>query len=312
VKPVSDGWDWLAGELAPGGQIIRKTRLRGGLGADLHAVDLRDAAGSRLKVVVRRAQAEDRRHGTPEQVRQQWKVLEMLQSTGVAVARPLLLDADGTYFGVPTMVMSYVTGHPLLRPKNTESWSEQLAAALREIHSITPVNTPLDWLGRYLLKDMQGEVARRRKEVGSDKLGRAVQAKLAKDLDSVQQMAPTLVHDDFWPGNTIWRRGRLLAVIDWQTVEVGDPRADVSQCRVDIALSSGVDLADRFLSAYQQISEPAPDIWFFDLFRGLRAFIHFRRWILGYHDLGLTDLTEDVAEARVRGFLERALAAVPD
>ena len=32
----------------------------------------------------------------------------------------------------------------------------------------------------------------------------------------VQVNRPVLLHGDFWPGNILWRDGRLVAVIDWE------------------------------------------------------------------------------------------------
>ena len=120
---------------------------------------------------------------------------------------------------------------------------------------------------------------------------------------------PTLVHDDFWPGNTVWLRNKLNAVIDWSEAEVGDPRADVSQCRIDLTAMHSEEYAEAFLDAYQRSRPggPLPDIWFFDLFRGLRALGSLERWLLGYHDIGLSHLTLEPMIARLEQFLRKAL-----
>ena len=100
-------------------------------------------------------------------------------------------------------------------------------------------------------------------------------------------------------------------IIDWAYAEVGDPRTDVAQCRVDIAMIHSADLADAFRDAYQALRAAAlPDMWYFDLHRGLGALFHYKKWIEGYHDAGI-QITPAVARRRIDAFLRRALAAKP-
>jgi aminoglycoside phosphotransferase (APT) family kinase protein len=131
---------------------------------------------------------------------------------------------------------------------------------------------------------------------------------LEAELDRIDFQAPALVHDDYWPGNTIWHRGHLAGVVDWTTAEVGDPRADVAQCRIDLTFSHGIDVADEFRRDYERLSgRPPRDLWYFDLFRGIGALLQYERWLQGYHDLGLRALRPTDVEARLRAFLRRAL-----
>jgi aminoglycoside phosphotransferase (APT) family kinase protein len=65
------------------------------------------------------------------------------------------------------------------------------------------------------------------------------------------------VHFDFWPGNVLWRRNRVSAIVDWSSARPGDLRFDVAQCRLDIALLLGTQAADSFLDAYAAgLAEP--------------------------------------------------------
>jgi hypothetical protein len=95
---------------------------------------------------------------------------------------------------------------------------------------------------------------------------------------------------------------------------VGDPRIDLAQCRVDLAMMYGTDTADAFLGAYcTRTGGPVPDIGFFDLLIGFDdALGTFRSWIPGYHDLGLTHLTEAIVEERLRAFLTKSLRNAED
>ena len=142
----------------------------------------------------------------------------------------------------------------------------------------------------------------------TDPLARDVHAVLEAEIDKISWPKPTFVHDDFWLGNTVWRYDRLVGVIDWTSAKLGDARADVSQCRADLMLSHGPDESDAFLNAYQaRVARPLPEIWYFDLVRGLRALLYYKSWLDGYHDAGLTHLTSSLARRRITAFLHTAL-----
>jgi aminoglycoside phosphotransferase (APT) family kinase protein len=300
----------LIEQLSPGGRLIRTRRLRGGIGARMDALLIKEADGTRRKVSLRRF-VRDRDSSRPEHVAHEFEVLRLVRSAGIAAPEPLLLDAEGAHFGVPTMVLSYLPGQPLYLPDDERAWSEQLARALLTVHAVTPDRVDLSMLNVHLIDGMRMQLERRAepaRERGA--LAREVHAVLTTHLDRIEWPAPCLVHDDFWPGNTVWFRRRLTGIIDWTHAEVGDPRADVAQCRVDVAVSHSLGLADAFLEAYQQLTpQPLPDLWFFDLHRGLGALLHYEQWLEGYHDAGLTHLTRSAARRRLSRFVRRALAA---
>jgi aminoglycoside phosphotransferase (APT) family kinase protein len=274
----------------------------------MHVLDLEQAGGTRVKVSLRRF-AGDHRFSRPDHVAHEYRVVQLIEKAGIPAPRPLLLDAEGHLFGVPAIVLTYLPGQPLHLPRDVQSWADQLARALLNIHAVTPRRFDLSWLSVYLRDGMREEIAKRGAEAGEGSpLAREVHAVLEAEIDRISWPQPTFVHDDFWPGNTVWRYGRLVGVIDWTTAEVGDPRADVSQCRIDLALNLGLDAAGTFLDAYQAAApEELPDIWYFDLFRGLRALISYQHWLKGYRDAGLTHITPSLAHDRIEAFLRRAL-----
>jgi aminoglycoside phosphotransferase (APT) family kinase protein len=298
----------LIDELAPGGRLVSMRRLRGGIGARMHVLDIERADGARFKVSLRRFV---RQHpfSEPAHVSHEYRILQFLEEAGVAAPRPLLLDAEGRLFGVPALVLTFTPGQPLLVPRDTQSWVRQVVEALLQIHSITPQHFDLSWLGVNLRQGMQEEIDRRREHVAEwAPLLREVHATLDREIDRIDWPEPTFVHDDYWPGNTVWRRGRLVAVIDWTASELGDPRADVAECRLNIALSLSMDVAGAFLDTYQSAAAtPLPDVWYFDLFRGLRALLYYERWLKGYHDAGLSHITPALARRRIEAFVRRAL-----
>ena len=68
----------------------------------------------------------------------------------------------------------------------------------------------------------------------------------------VHDRAPVLLHRDFHPLNILWPSGRAAspAVVDWVNACVGHPHAELGHCRWNLAVTVGLEAADRFLDRY--------------------------------------------------------------
>ncbi len=122
---------------------------------------------------------------------------------------------------------------------------------------------------------------------------------------------PALVHDDFWSGNTVWYRRRLSGIVDWTSAAVGDPRTDVAQCRIDMALMYSIAAAGRFQRHYERVrGRELRDMPFWDLYHAASALASLPFFLTGYVDFGLRHLTMQVMQRRLRAFVNRALAAL--
>ena len=303
----------LVQELAPGGQLAYTRRLRGGLGAKMHLLAVERADGTRFKVTLRRFV---RAHpsSAPERVAREFEVLRLVERAGIPAPRPLLLDGEGRFFGVPAIVLTYLPGRGFYAATGSGIWAEDLAGALVRVHCVTPDRFDLSGLHVQLRDQIREAIQSKREELmaGGDELRQEVQAVLESEMDSIEWVKPCLVHDDYYPGNTVWYRGRLAGIIDWTDAELGDPRTDVAQCRLDLVVSHGVDVAESFLHAYERLTpRPLPDLWYFDLYRGLRALAYYERWLEGYHDAGMTHLTSEDVGARLRAFIREVLDERP-
>ena len=274
----------------------------------MDVLDIERAGGARRKVTLRRF-PRDNRSPQPEHVAHEYHVLQLVEKAGIPAPRPLLLDAEAELFGVPAIALTYLPGAPVYLPRDLWAWADQLARALLAIHAVTSDRFDLSILNMHLRDGVRQELKRRwpsAKEHGA--LARSVHAALVEDIDHVDWQKATLVHDDFWPGNTVWYRGKLAGVVDWTHAEIGDPRTDVSQCRIDLAMILDLAAAEVFRQAYQSNAAiPVPDIWYFDLLRGLRALLSYEFWLPGYHDAGLAHVTKRRARSRIEAFLRAAL-----
>jgi aminoglycoside phosphotransferase (APT) family kinase protein len=69
----------------------------------------------------------------------------------------------------------------------------------------------------------------------------------------------TLIHRDYHPQNTLWSRGRLIAVVDWTQASSGPPGMDLGHMRWNLLVDHGHPVADRFLDCYRAITGHACD-----------------------------------------------------
>jgi aminoglycoside phosphotransferase (APT) family kinase protein len=287
---------------------VRTRRLTGGLGCRSDVLDIERADGSRWKVTLRRFVRRGHAYSTPEHVTHEFEVLRLLERAGIPAPRPTLLDANGEYFGVPAIVISYLPGQPLFPTTNIAAWTEGLGRVLLTVHAVTPDRFDLSWLNVCLRDGMRERINEWRDEAPGDPLAREMHTVLEAELDSIDFSEPTLVHDDYWSGNTVAYRGRISGIMDWTSAEVGDPRTDVAECRIDMVLSHDIEVADAFRRDYERLAgRPLKDLWYFDLYRGLHALLEYEHWLEGYHDMGLTHLKPAEVGARLRSFLRRAL-----
>lgn len=125
-------------------------------------------------------------------------------------------------------------------------------------------------------------------------------------------VAPTpkaLVHGDYWPGNFLWQRGRLVGVVDWDNAHIGDPSRDVATCRGDLTLLFGRHAANAFLRHYEAVAgHHVSNLPFWDLLTCTLALPQVEKWPPGWRALGRSDLTVETAR---EGFRALARAALP-
>jgi aminoglycoside phosphotransferase (APT) family kinase protein len=306
--PAPSALDALRDALVPGGDVVRVRPLRGGISCSVHVVRLADACGVRRNVVVRRYgddwQAED-----PAVCTREFKLLAVLSLRGLPVPRPLLLDQEGSTFGAPTIVMTRVGGRALLSPRDVDSYLQQLAEVLVALHRV-PI-AELDFLPR---QRPRVEAILARGPASTDRLEAQVWAAVRSLWPSVAAAdCATVIHGDYWPGNTIWQNGRLRGVVDWEMAQLGDAARDVATCRCDLTVLFDIETADEFVRRYERIRGTAvADLPFWSLFVATGALRYMHEWVAGYHALGRPDLDGPAARARVADYARVLLANVQD
>ncbi len=114
-----------------------------------------------------------------------------------------------------------VRGQPLVNED-----PDGVRAFLEALHAFDPSGYPVrqpDWVEAY--RDQCAEFERLVFPVLDGDL-RSPARRLFADVETLVDFEPALVHSDLGPAHLLARDGRLVGVIDWGDVRVGDPALD--------------------------------------------------------------------------------------
>jgi aminoglycoside phosphotransferase (APT) family kinase protein len=291
----------LRDALDPDATEVSARPLLGGVDTATYALRLA-RAGGRREVVVRVYQ--DWETDASAAARSEYATLTAVSALIDAAPRPILSDPTGDLIGTPLIVVSLLPGAPL-PPTGDDAWASQLATTLAAIHATALERLPDD----FPREGKPAERLRRMLDRGAavrDPLWATVASAIVPIAERVRPNPPTLNHGDFWFGNTLWERGRLTGIVDWDGARIGDPAHDVAIARNDLALLAGAHGAQVFLDEYQRIRGPLNELAFWDLFSSLPPIRWLPHWVEGYTELGL-ELPLAEARARLETWVERAL-----
>lgn len=276
----SDPFSQLASRL--GGRLVRAWPLTGGVSAATSALEIELPGGERRRFVIRRPGGHYLRDLRDADV----ALLERLAMAGLPAPRPRLLDAQGEIFGQPALVLDYLDGELDFGEAGLPAKLEALASQLAAIHSaelagFAPLLPNLD--------DRTFAFLDRKPEHPDESLGEsAVRAALQGRPRPPRSNPDALLHGDFWPGNVLWREGRISGVIDWEDAAIGDPLYDLAITRLDLLWAYGPSAEEPFTAAYARAA-PQVDLtllpWF-DLCACLRPCGQISIWATSANDPG--------------------------
>jgi aminoglycoside phosphotransferase (APT) family kinase protein len=198
-------------------------RLHGGpLAGELQVVLRTDAPSG---VAVSRSRAEE------------FKILQVAFAAGVTVPEPLWLCEDAAVFGKTFYVMRRVEGtaapHRLMKESDLGGDRDELAGRLgrelAKIHSITPPQAALDFLGMPSADPALEAVARYRihlDQLGGDFLALEWGLRWC-EVHAPAPQGPVLLHQDFRTGNYMVDHRGLTGILDWEFADWGDPMSDI-------------------------------------------------------------------------------------
>ena len=266
-------FEQLVQKIAPQSRILRTWQLEGGVSAQVTAVEIERPDGQTQKIIVRRHGDADLKRN-PQVAAGEFRLLQILQSQGLAAPAPYHLDQSGEIFSTPYVVVEYVEGEPEFAPTNIADCLLQMATQLARIHRVDGSKLDLSFLPEL------GKGFRQRPAKLDESLD---EGRIRDALESAWPIAhlngPVLLHGDFWPGNLLWRNGQLGAIIDWEDAKLGDPLADLANGRLEILWAFGVEAMNEFTNRYQSMTTiDFTNLPYWDLCAALRPASKMSEW----------------------------------
>jgi aminoglycoside phosphotransferase (APT) family kinase protein len=289
----------LVGAIDPQAKLLRAWELKGGVSAQVTALEIERPDRQAQKMIVRQHGPADLQ-SNPQIAADEFRLLQILQSAGLPIPAPYYVDQSGQIFPTPYIVIEYIEGASEFALDAVANLIPQLAAQLAQIHSIHPSSAGIAFLPQ------QAQRYARKLSQRPAKLDRSLQeGRIRERLESIgpvsQHNPNRLLHGDFWPGNLLWKNGRLVGVIDWEDAAIGDPLADVANTRLEILWAFGLDAMHRFTHDYQSIAPiDFTNLPLWDLFAALRPAGKLSEW-------AADELAEQRMRERHQLFVEQAL-----
>lgn len=233
----------LVQRIDPRSRLLRAWNLTGGVSAQVTALEVERPDGQTEKLVARLHGPKDLEHN-PRIARDEFKLLKIARSHGVAAPRPVFVDESCELFPTPIVIIEFVEGETILSTDDSEMYVLHMATELAVIHRVSdsPELSFLPKVGHGFPKK-------------PEKLDEALSEGRIRDaLESVERLtqvnASVLLHGDFWPGNLLWNDGEIAAVIDWEDAEVGDPLSDLGNARMETLFTFGPEAMQSFTDHY--------------------------------------------------------------
>jgi aminoglycoside phosphotransferase (APT) family kinase protein len=221
--------------------------LEGGVSARVTALEIRHRSGATQKLVVRQHGDADRRRN-PNVAADEFRLLQILQAEGLPAPIPVRLEYAGEIFDEACIVVEYIEGESA--SANPTAVTE-LAHILSSIHGLAETQADLSFLPR------QAERHARLLDARPDALDDSMaEGRIRKTLEALwpplEHNTSVLLHGDFWPGNTLWKDGNVVGVLDWEDAALGDPLSDLANARLEISWWAGSDAMEDFTNRYRE------------------------------------------------------------
>jgi aminoglycoside phosphotransferase (APT) family kinase protein len=244
----SDLLHWIADAIGPGTTVESVRQLQGATSSTLYAVDAA-RNGRRVDLVLRRFTNREWLREEPDIPQREAESMRMARRVGVSAPEPVALDDRQGQDGVPVLLMTRLPGAVDLLPDDMDGWLYGLAEAILPLHSLEAADFPWEYAP-------YNDVTRLAVPAWSscpDLWRQAIEI-----VNGPWPEAHTcFIHRDYHPTNVLWQDGRVSGVVDWPNGCRGPVDLDLAWCRMNLAGMYGVEVADRFLHAYESLAGSA-------------------------------------------------------
>jgi aminoglycoside phosphotransferase (APT) family kinase protein len=202
----------------------------------------------------------------PRDFRPQYEVLERVHGTGIPVPKVYWVEMDCGVLGHPFCVMEKIEGEVLgegyymNHPEHHAQLVKDYVEILAKIHGLDWQALDLSFLGVPEMDYQRLETALAGFQRLAEDNKYSPQPVMAELLTWLKRNIPqlertTLCHGDYHLRNVLARDGRIVALLDWENVHIGDPLSDLGwSCMfLKIGYEGFCNDAD-FIRAYEEMA----------------------------------------------------------
>ena len=222
----------------PGLELIHFEPLTGGVSSEVFLIEAKQNK-TKIKLVLRYE------GGMPSKIdiTNEFNLLQALANTNIPSAEPLFIDTSCKILDKPFMLLSFMEGDIIIPNTDNLDLITKMADQLRCIHSINPALLPdlpiqidpIEGLLKYLPK-------------GDEWM--EIKNYISSLKNTAFEGQRVFLHGDFWPGNILWAKDQIVAVIDWDYAAIGDPISDLAVSSLEMRYEFGKEGMNRLCEAY--------------------------------------------------------------
>jgi aminoglycoside phosphotransferase (APT) family kinase protein len=196
----------LVQAIRPDLRVVRVWPFAGAVSSQITGIEVEAADGARRTLVLRQYRTVNP-EVVPHLADTEYRLLRLLSAAGLPVPGPRLADDSRAVVPGPCVVMEYIDGERVHEPADLPSFPHQLSAALAAVHDCGLARADLSFLpyaGDQVLEELRTDPHTAGDAVPETAICSALRASWPPE----QASEPVLLHDDYWPGNVLWRDGR--------------------------------------------------------------------------------------------------------
>jgi aminoglycoside phosphotransferase (APT) family kinase protein len=277
VRWSDDELERIAQRIHPNSKLHRMWKLEGGISAEVVALEIELQDGQTQKVVVR-SHGDIDFNANHRIAADEFKLLQILQSAGVTAPKPYFLDESCDILPRPYIVVEYVEGKAEFSPSNLDALVRELGSQLASIHKVRCSDYNLSFLPEQ--EKVYSEKLSAPPHMTDESLREGdIRDTLRSAWPLPKMNGCVLLHGDYWPGNVLWKDGRITAVIDWEDAQRGDPLADMANGRLEVLWAFGIEAMQSFTRNYETMTSiDYTNLPYFDLCAALRHSLKSTGW----------------------------------
>ncbi|GAC1652958.1 MAG: phosphotransferase family protein [Candidatus Dormibacteraceae bacterium] len=220
----------------PGLRVGRISAIEEGHSGFTYWVDIERPAGPTTYVL--RLSPPGARPSGPADVARQGRLMAALHRAGMPVPAIPALSADAVIDGRPFVLMERVAGDRIELTGPREDPMAIARSAITVLKRLHAVPLPATGLADEPVTTLAAEMARwswLMERSATDLTGRAPELAELLSHGVPAERPPTLVHGDYHLGNMLFSGPEVVAVLDWEIAQVGQPLLDLGCLCVMVA-----------------------------------------------------------------------------